>query len=1015
MSDLRRLGTIGAIGNTTTTDLRALGAGGGLVNAGGIVPGVSSLLQYVAETGGDRVLNVTATLRSLKSGSGITMAGLECGVASNLVNFSVITYTRVSGGSTVRGWYVSYVDENGIDRAIIDEHTADSATTTFSVTLTGTRKRYAMVYDPDIDITQTALLRSEVLSEARLVVADYVLEYEVEITLGATTRTFTIDATADDPTDAHRRYDDIQIEGIATVPIVYALAYDGNNEPYLTQTGDNTYSAPCSLSTEWITGTYSRSPGNPCSRERSYQHTISGNYGCTVTLGDGAFSLVGGSSSALPVAGATFRTDFAYGAFAFHDRCGAYSISLSPDIHNIDGATRSLSVRTVERHPRTVETSYAVNAGNGFVTGSVVNYNGDTGPIVIESQDWEDEEDVPIEGLVCTSSGLTVEYGGAATFNAVCSSLCPLSTETYEDLNSGWAGTLGVLLHGDSHVLGVKPTWAGTAYTEGTAREEAHPPWTPLPTQAQGGEPPAPLYEESGEPIWDETSDNPPRYDDQALCDNAYFALDDALTVTVPAPGATLEDPSLTFAGVGLTWLDENCTAYNDTGNSRLSITANADVTGAYAELDGVFDLNIRLTGPRFARLDWWLDNDHKDAECRIWLGANAWDIQGDGVNNTQTTIIDLCCPSYCETSGGPQQSIIDYELPFDQSLSGSPPTRQSDDYAGYRWDFPTGWGVGRLTRLKIEPKTANAEYRFTELFQFRKAIEDGGSCKLYVAHQAGPWNRSLEMNDFSLFNSGRVYTDNEEFGIIISIVVKAILEIDGAVCAEIPLAEILEHSDSTFGETLTWPWYESFCFKLNDTLGASTNVTAVPLNDYAAPTAHDINGVTIATAEVSGEFWEGHYLAGWLMGDVYEPDGSNVISVPFRIMPRYWEAYPNSVLPTGPYKAYRGVVHGLALTTENVPASNSTITISTPDASPGDEEIDSRYTDGVGRYESKAVNVKGDAEVESGLPPQTITMRERMWSRLVCTSRRLSLKYCATTGKIAITGDGKPTLTCCD
>lgn len=825
----------------------------------------------------------------------------------------------------------------------------------------GTMKRYEEISGFWSGVSD--LLPSCLRNVARKI-KDHVESYHFTLSLGGTV-TYEWDWPSDVTWDGRESVglagvqSDIVIQTIARRPYVYEHEFeeDIDTEEFVPD-GVINLEACNTLSNVWVEGTYSRSPGGVCEEARFYSHRHWGEVGVDVqygppdstvemyaeaSMGNGAFCSRGG----IGLGNTANNTVFSQASELYlHDTMGEYTVVYDAvDVKNLDGADRAddTTIITSERHPRLIET---LIGEENFVEGDSYNYNGETDPALISTRSyvWTLEDDTtPIPGLEYTATApLEVTYKGRLYTNVmlpidpVGSPVAMTDTmETFVDLNADLLPEPAQLHHGNLIIDGIAP---GTP-AEGAMKEPAHPPW--LPTEGLD-----------------------PYFDNVALCDAAAAAnrltLADALKITLAAaPGELVPNPPLIFGETGQTWDDTNCTATPD--GTALTINTGESVEGAEASCTNIVALNKHVRGARDLVITWTAP---EGAEAVLHLGESSWNLVSDG---SGASVIDVCRPDTCTVTADPtMQSLVSYEL------QGS-------------FDFPAGFGIGRLTALTIEPKTPDTIYVFTQAQFRRRSTAEGGFAKLYVI-PLSPWNDTWAPDDFSWFAASGGW-----------IVPKAHLVIDGVAVLEIPLASISSEA---------WPTW----FKLSD------DVFAYPQDDYSTPTAIPVNGVTVEAGTIPEGLWAENCLTGFLEGGVYEADESNEISVDLVIRPRYWTICQDvAVLPTTAYQRFRGVVQGL-LFADDEPAGNTTVTIGTPNASPGAEEIQAKSTNGIGWFESDALNTKGAAEIETaGLPATEVALRNRMWSRIVCETPHLALRYCAPTGKIVVNQNGNPALTCCE
>lgn len=889
------------------------------------------------EDAGTRTLQATATIRQHYS-EGVTEetyivpgGATSCKLTITLAGICPLNFTPFTNDAGGMAWWVEWREDGSTGTRRVALVWADEVD--ISVTASGTMKQYEEIagYGGAGEIEK---LVPATLRDIERNIYRKVDEYHFTMVFGGVTYEWDWPADdtvlPDDPTAGIR--EDIVVQAVirATDIISHTLEANLENEYFVPESRWD-MEAHSTYGMVWAEGTYSRSPGGVCEETRSFSHTRDldvgtdlqyGAPGGTVasqvatTLGNGAFSTSAGIG--LGISRAVSPQFFSIGGAAdlwLQDSLGPYTVAYdSVDVKDIDLADRAagLELTTPERHPRRIDhiigEEFFDNPGDEW------NYNGETDPAALSYEEyvWTQEDDVtPIEGLKIQNGALTVEYKGKLQYD-VTGPTAPLSSPlhmegaaaTFIDTNQDLSLEAAQLKHGNLSIDGI-------AEDPQTVPEPAHPPWS--------------------------TPAGDPYYDNIALTDAGAanrLTLPDALEITVPAAGALVPDPPLVFGELDQTWDDTNCTA--TANGTSLTIETGADVTGAEASCTNIATLAKHVRGARYLVISW--EADVVDAEATLHLGGSSWDLVDDG---TGQSIIDVCCPDACTVTADPtMQSIVPYEM------SGS-------------FDLPAGWGIGKLTQLKIVPKTINCEYTFTSAQFKRKAAADGGFCKLYVLPQSGPWNDTVDGSDFSwsAYSGGWIVN-------------KARLVIDGAVVLEIP--QLLFD-----GTTPSW-------YKLTDSF------FALPLDDYGTPTEIPVNGVTVAAGTIPAGFWAANCLTGFLEGGIYEPDGSNVISVDLVIRPRYWNTSPDTgVLPSMAYQRFEGIVHGLAFTGEKDPAYPSSIAISNPDGAVGTVETQNKKPNGVGWFESRSFNTKGDASLLGAgeVTPVTVPLRNRMYSRVILTS----------------------------
>ena len=326
-------------------------------------------------------------------------------------------------------------------------------------------------------------------------------------------------------------------------------------------------------------------------------------------------------------------------------------------------------------------------------------------------------------------------------------------------------------------------------------------------------------------------------------------------------------------------------------------------------------------------------------------------------------------------------QSIIPYEQPEDVSLYDvqlERYKRQPD--SAYNWEFPAGWGVGRVVSVKLECKTQDTQYGFDCIQLYRKTPQEGGFAKLYVLPHQPSWNDSRQPGDWSWFDSGgMVFSDPGNYRYVIR---KAHLVVDGAVVLEIPAGFCEQKTggggDSTYGYALK---------KLLSDEGSGMHVLAYPVDDYANPSRYATNGVATLDVDLTqaSDFVKANCYVTYLVGGTYAEDAENKIKVPLDITPDGISPYMGSLgtVARGMTKRLRGGAQGLAFDEDKKPAANRQVRVVTPNAPSGQKTDTAVTTNLLGWFESPAVNTKGDAELETSVGETYITTRNRFLSRI--------------------------------
>jgi len=390
--------------------------------------------------------------------------------------------------------------------------------------------------------------------------------------------------------------------------------------------------------------------------------------------------------------------------------------------------------------------------------------------------------------------------------------------------------------------------------------EPSHPAWEPLPEQAVD-EYYNPLYDpDTGEPLWagnrNPVPDGPvvtnyaPWQDDAVhlgFKDN-YFDWANALRVQIKPPGIV----ATPFQAADYT--DEEWEVVDGTieiSGGYLKVIPDDEEATPVATLPEaiLFPEHKRLTGAAFAWVYWATDTS--EAEAKVSFGGHTWNLKAGYLDAPppwipdhnygdsdfvmhgghyyecaeahhslatweldegywgdcglfaiyQCTEIDLCRPDSTTVTNPlafPQQSIVPWELPHDRSYPGDPEgTRYADSH--YNWQFPKGWGVGRLKDCKFEAVTPGMAMWLGGVSLRRKPAEEGGFAAVYVMPHQSAWpdTRDHELDDlhgdFAWPYSGDVYiegvpaphTDHYR------VVPKVLVVVDGAVIWEGPCGHV--------------------------------------------------------------------------------------------------------------------------------------------------------------------------------------------------------------------------------
>lgn len=560
--------------------------------------------------------------------------------------------------------------------------------------------------------------------------------------------------------------------------------------------------------------------------------------------------------------------------------------------------------------------------------------------------------------------------------------------------------------------------------------QPAHHPWKPWPHIHD----PEDALDGPTEPSW---------YDSSVYISNSQYLtardwneglsgweLFDILTFQLPAPGESTEALDLAVDVDVADWDTTACAATLASGALHLVPSGTpasvllpvADGLRLSSAAPGANELGRRLTG-RFAVIHW--KASVAGATATIAFGQHSWTITavGTGWNDTE---IDLLRPD--TGTAGNMQSIISLERPWERAfITGTTYDRPEPDatYTDedeeevpyFTWDFPVGWGVGRITSIGISCNDTAATYDFTTVSIRRRKVEDGGFAELLVLPHQASWNDSRTLGEQSNPESGTyvygpVLTGDPDAGESngpqtkhMFDYVKAILVIDGAVCCEVSAGRIQWDEVRTYiyegiGD-YRWAgiFYEHVENVLMEGDGTPRYDSFYPRDDYSqAPATVSewtcVPGITatinaLPTTPYHNEFIQNNCLVAGLIPGIYRPDVDDKIGVGFRLMTNsitYTSGMSNCGLWDVTEWRGDGVVCGVAFD-GNEPRSEGIVTIEHPEASPGRVDREDIRTNKVGWFRSRHLNTRaydlgGTYTVK--VDDSTATLRNRMATRVV-------------------------------
>lgn len=274
--------------------------------------------------------------------------------------------------------------------------------------------------------------------------------------------------------------------------------------------------------------------------------------------------------------------------------------------------------------------------------------------------------------------------------------------------------------------------------------------------------------------------------------------------------------------------------------------------------------LNKRLTGTRYAKIDWWSDGA---AIVKLWISGYWWLLSAT-TSGDHTDIIDLCRPNCTLSAGGTGNSLqyrsSDGALMHDNTTGNlvhdcccnscscdAPIQRDSiipTELPEHLWttshapkthgtDLGRGWGIGRVGEVKIEYRTADTDVAIKTIKLYRKPTNEGGFAKIWLSPQAS-FNLNRSTGDAAVFYAGRRSTmaDTTEYWWDIYRYRAGVLVVDGAVVGEIPIGGFTVDGDAPNQITggYVWEW-----------LPLNTGVfPCYPYDNYENPTGLAANGV---------------------------------------------------------------------------------------------------------------------------------------------------------------------------
>lgn len=378
----------------------------------------------------------------------------------------------------------------------------------------------------------------------------------------------------------------------------------------------------------------------------------------------------------------------------------------------------------------------------------------------------------------------------------------------------------------------------------------------------------------------------------------------DAFAVALAGTGEVATP--LTFTSTS-GWTASDCTLAIDSGQFQLSNV----VAGAYVQKDLTSEFH-RFTGGAFAKVYWTADT--AGAELDVTISGHKWHLIA-AASGAQVSLIDLCRPG-CEQSDGSaaEDDTLKYNtdngsLRFVSSgalardcccwTCAADQQQQTildieKAYGIHAFAVNRGWGVGRVTTVKLEPLTEGVVYHVEKITLYRKTAQEGGFARVVLAPQCS-WNDTQALSDFVVFDQGGDYK-GPRVGYVV---------IDGAIVAEC----VIGWWRYTFGAWMFWP-------ALMDPAAA---IRVFPWTDYTATENQelDTNGVLGLTVPAhTAEFFEQHACAGYLDPRRGELTDEDMLTATIRT-DRVNLPCGFGNLPAVKEKLFRGCVEGLVFQNE--------------------------------------------------------------------------------------------------
>lgn len=425
--------------------------------------------------------------------------------------------------------------------------------------------------------------------------------------------------------------------------------------------------------------------------------------------------------------------------------------------------------------------------------------------------------------------------------------------------------------------------------------------------------------------------------------------------------------------------------------SSKLAYTIDRSITAAEGndsiEITGLEAVN--LWGSRYISLEFTSDDSAK-TPFTITLDGKIYTVKDTN------TWIDLLCPTNY-SGAGTSDSIIPTISPAAASHGTS-----------CNWDL----GVYRINTLKIEGLVHGKTYTFNTITQRKKAKADGGSFAVVILPQAS-WmgnapaaHRDPTTDTFVAEYAGQ---GSDSHTPDVWYQVSGLVFVDGMLAGEIVQTIFTLNHDYNCGlgsSTTGDVW-------MVQPVGVDATMSAYPGEGFITAT---IPEDTPNCSKINA------YLNPGLYGDLLESETSEItinaaLRLDFLHLPLAYESYTWDV-----EKYFNGL---LAVRVVDSDGGVGPFAVDVKQGTGGSRKNISINTDkcgfgltwaGSGTTQSLYNNYTADVTAHIGGTQVTgsTQIRNRKCSIITLKGKRLSLKYCGSDGKLALTHDGKLALTCC-